>query len=99
MNKKAEIIVDTALGRTESINIKKIVKQGSIFGPMCCKTTSKVNNIAETVQYTYRKIDIGMSVYMGDMASAGGVEIRKGIRNCSKMEKDKKMRYGLKKTK
>ena len=66
---------------------------------MCCKTTSKVNNIAETVQYTYRKIDIEMSVYMGDMASAGGAEIRKGIRNCSKMEKDKKMRYGLKKTK
>ena len=45
MNKKAQIIVDTTVGQTESINIKKIVKQGSIFGPiMCCATTSKVNN-------------------------------------------------------
>ena len=42
MNKKAEIIVDTTVGQTESINIKEIVKQGSIFGPvMCCTTTSK----------------------------------------------------------
>ena len=99
MNKKAEIIVDTTVGQTESISIKEIVKQGSIFGPiMCCATTSKVNNIGEIVQYSYGKVDIGMSVYMDDIAGAGGIaEIRKGIRNCSKMEKEKKMRYGLKK--
>ena len=53
MNKKAEIIVDTTVGQTESISIKEIVKQGSIFGPiMCCATTSRVNNIGETVQYS-----------------------------------------------
>ena len=40
MNKKAEIIVDTTVGQTESISIKEIVKQGSIFGPIiCCETT------------------------------------------------------------
>ena len=101
MNKKAEIIVDTTVGQTESISIKEIVKQGSIFGPiMCCATTSRVNNIGKTVQYSYRKVDIGMSVYMDDTAAAGGIaEIRKGIRNCAKMEKEKKMRYGPKKTK
>ena len=39
------------MGQTESISIKEIVKQGSIFGPiMCCATTSKVNNIGEIVQ-------------------------------------------------
>ena len=49
--KKAKIIVDTTVGQTESISIKEIVKQGSIFGPiMCCATTSKVNNIGEIVQ-------------------------------------------------
>ena len=38
-----------------------------------------------------------MSVYMDDIAAAGGIaEIRKGIRNCAEMEKEKKMRYGLK---
>ena len=51
MNKKAEIIVDTTVGETESISIKEIVKQGCIFGPiMCCATTPRVNNIGETVQ-------------------------------------------------
>ena len=46
INKKAEMIVDTTVGQTESINIKEIVKQGSIFRPiMCCVTSSKVNNI------------------------------------------------------
>ena len=101
LNKKAEIIVDTTVGQTECINIKEIVKQGSIFGlVMCCATTSRVNNIGETVQYSYGKINIGMSVYMDNIAAAGGIaEIRKGISNCAKMEKEKKMRYGLKKTK
>ena len=41
-----------------------------------------------------------MSVYMDDIAAAGGIaEIRKGIRNCAKMEKENKIRYGPKKTK
>ena len=41
-----------------------------------------------------------MSVYMDDIAAAVGIaEIRKGIRSCAKMEKRKKMRYGLKKKK
>ena len=101
MNKKAEIIVDTTVDQTESISIKETVKQGSIFGPiMCCATTSRVKNIGKTVQYSYRKVDIGMSVYMDGIAAAGGIaEIRKRIRNCTEMEKKKKMRYGLKRTK
>ena len=41
-----------------------------------------------------------MSVYMDDTAAARGIaEIREGIRNCAQMENEKKMRYGLKKTK
>ena len=31
MNKKAEIIVDTTVSQTESMNVKQIVKQGTIF--------------------------------------------------------------------
>ena len=57
MNKKAEIIIDTTAGQTESISIKKIVKQGSTFEPiMCCASTSKASNIGETVQYKLQKI-------------------------------------------
>ena len=55
------------MGQTESIIIKKIVKQRSIFGPtICCETTSEVNSIGEAV-CIYRKIDIGMSVYISDI--------------------------------
>ena len=80
--------------------IKGIVKQGSIFWPiMCCVTTSRVNIIGGTVQYCYGKVDIGMSVFMDDIAAAGGIRERKRIRICAKMEKEKKMSYGLKKTK
>ena len=39
-----------------------------------------------------------MSIYMDDIAAATGIaEMRKGIRNCAKMEMESKMRYGLKK--
>ena len=37
------------MGQTESIIIKKIVKQRSIFGPIICCETSEVNSIGETV--------------------------------------------------
>ena len=40
-----------------------------------------------------------MSVYINDIVAAGIAEIRKGIRNSAEMEKEKKMRYVLKKTK
>ena len=41
----------------------------------------------------------GMPIFMDDIAATGGAEdIRKGIRNCRKMEIEKKMEYGLTKT-
>ena len=40
-----------------------------------------------------------MSVYINDIVAAGIAEIRKVIRNSAKMEKEKKMRYVLQKTK
>ena len=38
---------------------------------MCCTTNLEVNNIGERVQYSYGKIDIGMSVYVNHIAAAG----------------------------
>ena len=46
INKTTKIVVDTAIGNTESIEIKEVVKQGSIFGPtLCSSTTVKVNDV------------------------------------------------------
>ena len=45
MNKKAEVIVRTLAGETEEFAISKIVKQGTIPGPVLCSSeTAQVNN-------------------------------------------------------
>ena len=88
MNKQTDIIIRTPVGNTENIQVKEVVKQGMIFGPiMCCSETSTVNSIGEEVNYRYGKINIGILVFMDDIATTGQAEhIRKGINNCARME-------------
>ena len=75
-----------------------MVKQDTVFGPiMCCAETSTVNSIGEEVKYSYGKINIGMPVFIDEADKAE--HIRKSIKNCAKMEKEKKISFGLKKTK
>ena len=101
MNKETDVIIKIPVGNTDNIQVKEVVKQGTIFGPiMCCAETSTVNIIGEEVKYRFGKINIGMPVFMDDIATAGKAEhIRKGINNCARMEKEKKISFGLKKTK
>ena len=101
MNKTAEVLVETPVGNTSPIQIEEVVKQGTIFGSViCCASTSRVNSIHKTVKYEYGKISIGMPVYMDDISAVGNAEnVRKGIQNCRRMEIEKKMEYGLKKSK
>ena len=67
---------------------------------MCCVETSTVNSIVEEVKYRFGKINIGMPVSMDDIAAADkGEHIRKGINNCTRMEKEKKISFALKKAK
>ena len=100
MNKETDIIIRTPVGNTDNVQVKEVVKQGTIFGPIiCCAETSTVNSIGEEVKYN-GKITNRMPVFMDDIATAGKAEhIRKGIKNCARMEKEKKIRFGLKKTK
>ena len=57
ISKTTKIVVDTATENIESIEIKEIVKQGSIFGAtMCCARTAKVNDVGEKVDYKYGKM-------------------------------------------
>ena len=101
MNKETDIIIRTPVGNTNNIQIKEVVKQGTIVGPiMCCAETSTVNRIGEEVKYSYGEINIEMPVFMDDIATAGKAEyIKKGITNCARMEREKKISFGLKKTK
>ena len=101
LNKISNIVVGTPVGKKSSITIEEIVKQGTIFGPiMCCASTSRVNAIQEAVKYQYGKVEISMPVFMNDVAAVGTADdIWKEIQNCRRMEIEKKMIYGLKKTK
>ena len=101
LNETAQVKINTPYGDTENIEIKEVVKQGTTYGPiMCCASTARVNEIGEKVICKYGNIEIGMPVFMDDTATIGDADtIRKGIRNCRKMETDKKIIYGLKKTK
>ena len=63
---------------------------------MCCAQRSTVNSIGEEVKYSYGKIDIGMPVFMDDIATVGKAKhIRKGINNCARMEREKKISFAL----
>ena len=67
---------------------------------MCCTSTSRVNEIQEAVNYQYGKVEIDMSVFMDDIAAVGAANIiKKGTQNCRRVEIEKKMIYGLKKSK
>ena len=67
---------------------------------MCCASKSRVNAIHRAVKYLYGKVKIGMPVFMDDTAAVGTADnIRKRIQNCRRMEIEKKIIYGLKKTK
>ena len=101
MNRETDIIITTPVGNKENIQLKEVVKQSTIFGPiMCCAETSTVNSIGEEAKYKYGKINIGMPVFMDDIATAGKAEhVRQDINNCAWMEKEKNISFGLKKTK
>ena len=56
--------------------------------------------IQEVVKYQYGKVEIGMPVFVDDIAAVGTADdIRKGIQNCRRMEIEKKLICGLKKPK
>ena len=48
MNKETGIIIRTPIGKIENIQVKEVVKQGTMFGPICAETFP-VNSIGEEV--------------------------------------------------
>ena len=97
MNETAQVKISTQYRDTENVEIKNVVKQRPTYGPiMCCASTAKVNKIGEKLICKYGNIELGMPVFMDDIADAD--TIREGIRNCRKMETEK-IQYGLKKNK
>ena len=58
-----------------------------------------MNDIGEKICCKYGDTEIKIPVFINHIPAVGDAEeIRKGIRNCRKMETLKKFEYGLKKT-
>ena len=48
LNKRVEIAIQTSVGETKEIEVKELVKQGTIFGPlMCCENSAQINKMKE----------------------------------------------------
>ena len=92
LNETAQVKINTPYGDTENIEIKEMVQQRTTHKPiMCCALAARVNGIGEKVICKYGNIEIGMPVFMDDIAAIGDPDtIRKGKRNCRKMETEKK---------
>ena len=55
LNETAQVKINKPYGDTENIEIKEVVKQVAIYGPiMCCASTARVNEIGEKVIWQYR---------------------------------------------
>ena len=101
VNKRSIVNINNPIGETGNTEREEIFKQGTIYGRvMCCAATSRVNDIGKKVCCKYGDTEIGMPVFMDDISAVGDAEeIRKGTRNCRKVETLKKFEFGLKKTK
>ena len=99
MNKRSIVTINTPFEETGNIEIEQIVKQGTTYGPvMYCATTARVNDIGENC-CKYEDKETGMPKFIDEISAVDVEEIRKGIRNCRKMETLKKFQYDLKKIK
>ena len=48
MNRRAIIKIDTPVGETESKEVEKIVKQGTVFGPqLCCMNSARIKDMKQ----------------------------------------------------
>ena len=95
MNKRAMIVVDTLAGQTEAIEVKEIMKQGTVFGPqLCCVNSVKVNKMSsKTVTCITPEIKLEAMVYVDDIIGAGEKEhIERVGRNLADMEKERNIR-------
>ena len=102
MNSEALAVIDTPIGRTDEIELKDIVRQGTIYGPKICGiTTDKVNNIGEKTVTVYNtNVDVESLIYVDDIMGAGSKNMVEGVvRNLRQMETLKKFTFNTKKTK
>ena len=99
MNEMARIVVQTPLGPTRVLEVKRIVKQGTVYGPqICISSMDKVNLLGRNVTTFYGPdLEICAVTYVDDVTGVGGVtNANNVIYNCSILEDQKKMTFSNK---
>ena len=93
LNERAKIKIITPHGETDEIEEERIVKQGTIFGPLlCCGSTKSVNEIGEDQPKTIitNTLDMGALIYVDDIAASGSRQTVERVgENMAEMERKK----------
>ena len=100
LNKRARIVIETPVGLTEEFKERMIVKQGTIFGPkLCCSSTSKVNDKSNMVAMISPTMKVESLIYVDDINATGSkMMIETAVDNLKEMEMKKKFTFNLEKT-
>ena len=99
LNEKAEVVVKTPVGNTESFILSDIVRQGTVYGPqICISSMDNVNGIGKRIVTSYGpEKQIGAAAFVDDVSGIGGIEVSNNtIYNCNIMEERKKMTFNNK---
>ena len=99
MNEVARIVVQTPLGPTREIQVEKIVRQGTVYGPQICISSMDKVNLLGTTAVTYYGPDLPIRAvaFVDDVTGAGSVNSSNNvINNCNILEDQKKMTFNNK---
>ena len=101
MNKEARATVACTAGMTREIKLKRVVRQGTVYGPqLCCASTDRINTIAGKITTQYSpELEIQALIFIDDIASAGDYKCAaKTIQACNVLETEKKFTFNLEKS-
>ena len=100
MNKCAEIMIETPIGKTDRFTVGEIVRQGTVWGPkLCCVTTDEINSKVQSLKTKVGEISIGARVFVDDITGMGSMEnMARIVESCRYFEENKKFTFSSEKS-
>ena len=100
MNESAVFRVSTPVGLTEEVEVREVVKQGTVYGPkLCCASTGKVNKNLEVEEVVYPTVSVKALTYVDDINSNGRKQVVEAVmERCGELEKEKLWEFSTEKS-